>query len=292
MNISYKKIEPFFHNVLTKIKVKKNDRELLIRSLVGSSLRGVDSHGIRLFSHYVHCLEQGRIKKNPKMKIIKKKKGIALYDADDGLGHVAALKASKIVSSMAKQNGIAAIGIVNSSHYGAAGVYSLVQNCNINVFNPFIIKKFGEKLKVPSPKFWYSTSFDFDTIGKFWKSDIIKVDNYFNSGGGTINDNKKLDCRPNAVYFFEGHVPLGVRVVPEGVGDLLEDDQHPDAGEHPLDDRAREEVRQHARTGQAHADLQPAGQHSIYFKIIYYIIWNKITNISNGKININNYLNN
>jgi len=83
MNISYKKIELFFHNVLTKIKIKKNDRELLIRSLVGSSLRGVDSHGIRLFSHYVHCLEQGRIKKNPKMKVIKKQKGIALYDADD-----------------------------------------------------------------------------------------------------------------------------------------------------------------------------------------------------------------
>ena len=82
-------------------------------------------HGIELFTHYVHCLEQGRIKKNPKMKIIKKKKGIALYDADDGLGHVAALKASRIVTSMAKQNGIAAIGIVNSSHYGAAGVYSL-----------------------------------------------------------------------------------------------------------------------------------------------------------------------
>ena len=74
MNISYKKIELFFHNVLTKIKIKKNDRELLIRSLVGSSLRGVDSHGIRLFSHYVHCLEQGRIKKNPKMKVIKKQK--------------------------------------------------------------------------------------------------------------------------------------------------------------------------------------------------------------------------
>ena len=87
--------------MLIKIKVKKHDRNLLIRSLVGSSLRGVDSHGIRLFSHYVHCLEQGRIKKNPKMMVIKKQKGIALYDADDGLGHVAALKASRIVSSMA-----------------------------------------------------------------------------------------------------------------------------------------------------------------------------------------------
>ena len=72
MNINYKKIELFFHSVLVKLKVKKNDRELLIKSLVGSSLRGVDSHGIRLFSHYVHCLEKGRIKNNPKMKLIKK----------------------------------------------------------------------------------------------------------------------------------------------------------------------------------------------------------------------------
>ena len=132
MKINHKKIEFFFQDVLAKLKVKKNDRKLLIQSLVGSSLRGVDSHGIRLFSHYVHCLEEGRINKNPRMKVIKKKKGIAVYDADDGLGHVAALKASKIVTSMAKQNGIAAIGIVNSSHFGAAGVYSLEiaqQNC-------------------------------------------------------------------------------------------------------------------------------------------------------------------
>ena len=73
MNINHKKIELFFHNVLVKLKVKKNDRELLIKSLVGSSLRGVDSHGIRLFSHYVKCIENGRIKAKPKMKLIKKK---------------------------------------------------------------------------------------------------------------------------------------------------------------------------------------------------------------------------
>ena len=52
MNIDYKNIELFFNSVLFKLNVKKIDRELLIKSLVGSSLRGVDSHGIRLFSHY------------------------------------------------------------------------------------------------------------------------------------------------------------------------------------------------------------------------------------------------
>ena len=38
MNIDYKKIELFFNSVLFKLNVKKIDRELLIKSLVGSSL--------------------------------------------------------------------------------------------------------------------------------------------------------------------------------------------------------------------------------------------------------------
>ena len=125
MKILPNKINKFFDSILSKLSVQKKDRNLLIKSLLDSSIRGVDSHGIRLFSHYVKCIENGRIKAKPKMKLIKKNRGVAVYDADDGLGHVAALKASAIVSSMAKKNGIASIGIINSSHYGAAGVYSM-----------------------------------------------------------------------------------------------------------------------------------------------------------------------
>ena len=125
MKILPNKINKFFDSILSKLSVPKKDRNLLIKSLLDSSIRGVDSHGIRLFSHYVKCIENGRIKAKPKMKLIKKNRGVAVYDADDGLGHVAALKASAIVSSMAKKNGIASIGIINSSHYGAAGVYSM-----------------------------------------------------------------------------------------------------------------------------------------------------------------------
>ncbi len=124
MKIFSTKVKKFFDKILIELKIPKNHRDLLIKSLIDSSIRGVDSHGIRLFSHYVKCIENGRIKAKPQMKLIKKNKGIAVYDADDGLGHVAALKASNIVSKMAKKNGIASIAIINSSHYGAAGVYS------------------------------------------------------------------------------------------------------------------------------------------------------------------------
>ena len=86
MKILPNKINKFFDSILSKLSVQKKDRNLLIKSLLDSSIRGVDSHGIRLFSHYVKCIENGRIKAKPKMKLIKKNRGVAVYDADDGLG--------------------------------------------------------------------------------------------------------------------------------------------------------------------------------------------------------------
>ena len=71
MKILPNKINKFFDSILSKLSVPKKDRNLLIKSLLDSSIRGVDSHGIRLFSHYVKCIENGRIKAKPKMKLIK-----------------------------------------------------------------------------------------------------------------------------------------------------------------------------------------------------------------------------
>jgi len=76
-----------------------------------------------------------------------------------------------------------------------------VQICNINVFNPNLITKYAEELKIPSTKFWYARSLDFDTIGKFWKSNITKVDNYFNNPD-TIATNKRLDNRADTIFFL------------------------------------------------------------------------------------------
>ena len=67
MKILPNKINKFFDTILSKLSVPKKDRNLLIKSLLDSSIRGVDSHGIRLFSHYVKCIENGRIKAKPKI---------------------------------------------------------------------------------------------------------------------------------------------------------------------------------------------------------------------------------
>jgi len=47
----------------------------------------------------------------------------------------------------------------------------------------------------------------------------------------------------------------------ERLGDLLDDDQQPDAGEHPLDDRRREVVGEATESQHAEHDLDDPGEH-------------------------------
>src|SRR5919112_4474697 len=95
------------------------------RAMLHASRLGVDSHGVRLAAHYAKVLQGGRVNPNPSMKVNRTAAGAARLDADDGLGHAAAYAAMDLACSMAKEAGVAAVGGVRSSHYGAAGAYAL-----------------------------------------------------------------------------------------------------------------------------------------------------------------------
>jgi LDH2 family malate/lactate/ureidoglycolate dehydrogenase len=49
----------------------------------------------------------------------------AMIDADNALGHLASYRAVDLACEIAAENGIAAVGVAHSSHYGAAGAYAL-----------------------------------------------------------------------------------------------------------------------------------------------------------------------
>ena len=59
----------------------------VVRSLVQTSLRGVDSHGINLFPHYCRAVDGGRISKDPQISIEQTASSTAIIDADHALGH-------------------------------------------------------------------------------------------------------------------------------------------------------------------------------------------------------------
>jgi ureidoglycolate dehydrogenase (NAD+) len=95
------------------------------RAMMHASRVGVDSHGVRLTAHYAKALRGGRINGAPKMETRPTAASSAILDADNGLGHAAAYAGMELACGMAKETGIAAVGIVRSSHYGAGGAYAL-----------------------------------------------------------------------------------------------------------------------------------------------------------------------
>lgn len=95
------------------------------RALVSTSLRGVDSHGVRLLPHYLRALGGRRIAKAPVLSATRTAPGAATVDADNGFGHHAGFRAIAEGCALAKESGIAGVSVINSSHFGAAGCYAL-----------------------------------------------------------------------------------------------------------------------------------------------------------------------
>lgn len=100
-------------------------RSAAAKAMLHASLVGIDSHGVRLTEHYCRMLGGGRLSKDPQLGVDKRGAGSAMVNGDDGLGHYAAYKAVEVGMELAREAGVGAVGIKNSSHLGAAGAYAL-----------------------------------------------------------------------------------------------------------------------------------------------------------------------
>ncbi|MBB2168462.1 Ldh family oxidoreductase [Gluconacetobacter aggeris] len=94
-------------------------------ALMHASRTGIDSHGVRLAAHYATMLRHGRLNRTPRLTIRRTAPATAMLDADDGLGHYGCYRAMDLAVEIAAETGVGAVGIVRSSHCGAAGAYAL-----------------------------------------------------------------------------------------------------------------------------------------------------------------------
>ena len=113
--------------VLNKFKAANvNDEQASIVTdvLIYADIRGIHSHGVLRVEHYINRIKQGGINLNSKFNIEIKKPSFALMDADGGFGHAASKYAMDWALKTVDEQGIALIGIKNSSHTGALGYYN------------------------------------------------------------------------------------------------------------------------------------------------------------------------
>jgi len=122
----------------------------VVESLVQTSERGVDSHGILLFPHYLRAVKAGRINRTPQMRFVRPSASIALLDADHAFGHHAGAVAMDKAVELARETGVCSVNVKNSTHFGAAAYYGLrgaKQDCVCLAFTnaDALVKVFGAR---------------------------------------------------------------------------------------------------------------------------------------------------
>ena len=118
-----KTLHRIMETTLVERGVNTGSVQHVVESLIQTSLRGVDSHGIKLFPHYCRAIDGGRISKHPKITIEDTGVSTAVVDADNSFGHHSGAVAMDHAISLSKQTGIGAVSVKNSTHFGAAAYF-------------------------------------------------------------------------------------------------------------------------------------------------------------------------
>lgn len=120
-----KLLAPIFSKCLTDIGVDQTSINHVVTSLLQTSLRGVDSHGIQLFPHYVRAVKARRINPTPKISVQETGSSVAIVDADHAFGHHAGAHAIDYAVQLASATGAGIVSVRNSTHFGAASYFAL-----------------------------------------------------------------------------------------------------------------------------------------------------------------------
>ncbi len=123
--INHKNLKQFISKVLKKAGLDNHSRESVTMGLYEASLRGVDSHGVRLLSHYVFSALKGRKNPKPNYKFYKSFPALGVLNADNAFGHAAGMKAIDICMKIANKLGVGIVAVKNSSHPGALASMAL-----------------------------------------------------------------------------------------------------------------------------------------------------------------------
>jgi ureidoglycolate dehydrogenase (NAD+) len=109
---------------LQALGVPPAQAEIVSNALIQTSLWGIDSHGIARLPHYLARIQAGSIEANPNIQVKESGPSIAQLKGGHGLGIVICDQAMQVAIRLAKQNGVGIVGISESSHCGAIGLYS------------------------------------------------------------------------------------------------------------------------------------------------------------------------
>lgn len=124
VSVPAERLQRFVRDAALALGLPEAQAGRLAELLTGNDLRGVHSHGTRMFAHYADELRGGRLNPAPEPRVTRETPVSLVVDGDGGLGYFAALMATERAIAKAREVGVAVAVTRNHSHIGAAGIYA------------------------------------------------------------------------------------------------------------------------------------------------------------------------
>lgn len=123
MRVTKKELYELMKNKLMKAGLQEDAAADVSDVLTFADHRGIHSHGAVRVEYYAERIVKGGINAHPNYEFEKTGPSSAVFHGDNGPGHQAAKQAMDKAIEMAKENGIAVVGVKNISHSGALGYF-------------------------------------------------------------------------------------------------------------------------------------------------------------------------
>ncbi len=121
MRVDQQQLRAATARVFTLAGSSREEAETIAKHLIEANLTGHDSHGVIRVSHYVKWLREGRVFANKRPEVVVKGETFAILDGGFGFGQVIGEEAAALGMEMAKNNGVAVVGVRNAGHLGRIG---------------------------------------------------------------------------------------------------------------------------------------------------------------------------
>jgi ureidoglycolate dehydrogenase (NAD+) len=123
--IPYQRVLQFCNNILLQAGLDTEQASVTAEAICSASLRGIDSHGIRLLPHYLEAIEKRRINPEAEFHFKQTSMSTGILDANHGIAHAAVAKAMDHAIELAIQTGTGFVSVKNSNHCGAMSYYAM-----------------------------------------------------------------------------------------------------------------------------------------------------------------------
>lgn len=124
--VTRESLSAFMVEGFERLGLPPDDARIFADALIFSELRFHPGHGqgVKRLRRYHERISQGLVDPRTKLTVVKESPALALVDAANGIGTVAAARAMKMAIAKAKVCGIGQVIVRNSTHYGSSAVHA------------------------------------------------------------------------------------------------------------------------------------------------------------------------